>query len=378
MRISSSNVVLASAHQLQQSTSRKESLRYWTGERPAATAANSLGSGPPAQAASAARKANTPAASSSRAKGAVTGANDPESDDQLDASFRILKLLIEKMFGGKFRAVALPKPGAADATPPPPAAAVDAGPPQQGWGMEYKLDEVTREVEQLQFSAAGVVKTADGQEIGFTLGLQVQRANEQERHMDIQAGKAPVDPLILNFDGAAADLSSGTFRFDLQANGQAKDLPLLGGASAFLALDRNHDGQVNNGSELFGPATGQGFSELAKYDSDQNGWIDENDPVFGDLRLWQPAADGQGHLATLAEKNVGAIYLDSASTPFTYKDGAGQAQAATSATGVFLQEKRHGRHHSGAELLCLTLRRAKTVGYPERFAQEVLGHNRAA
>ena len=56
------------------------------------------------------------------------------------------------------------------------------------------------------------------------------------------------------------------------------------------------------------------------------------------MRLWQPAADGQGRLVTLAEKNVGAIYLDSASTPFTYKDVAGQAQAATSATGVFLQE----------------------------------------
>jgi len=242
------------------------------------------------------------------------------------------------MFSSKFRVVAVPKSGAAGSMPQLPAAAADTSPAQQGWGMEYKFDEVTREVEQLQFSAAGVVKTSDGREIDFTLALQVQRANEQEHHIEIQAGEAPVDPLILNFDGAAADLSAGTFQFDLKTDGQAKDLPLLGSATAFLALDRNHDGQVNNGSELFGPATGQGFSELAQYDSDQNGWIDENDPIFRDLRLWQPAADGPGNLLTLAEKNVGAIYLDSAATPFTYKDASGQAQAATSATSVFLQE----------------------------------------
>ena len=338
MRISSSNVVLGSTHELRQSTSRKESLRYWTGEGRAAADASSLGPPQPAQAASAARKANPSATPSSRAKGAVTEAQDMESDAQLDALTRTLKLLIEKMFGGKIRAVAMPKLDAADSMPQLPAAAADASPARQGWGLEYRFDQVSREVEQLQFSAAGVIKTADGRDIAFTLALQVQRANEQKQHIEIEVGEALVDPLILNFGGSAADLSPGTFQFDLQANGQAEDLPLLGSASAFLALDRNHDGQINNGSELFGPATGQGFSELAQYDSDQNGWIDENDQVFADLRLWQPAADGKSNLASLAEKSVGAIYLNSVSTPFTYKDAAGQALATTSATGVFLQE----------------------------------------
>lgn len=45
----------------------------------------------------------------------------------------------------------------------------------------------------------------------------------------------------------------------------------------FLALDKNGDSVINDGKELFGAATGQGFKELAIYDSDKNYWIDEND-----------------------------------------------------------------------------------------------------
>lgn len=43
---------------------------------------------------------------------------------------------------------------------------------------------------------------------------------------------------------------------------------------------------VNNGSELFGPTNGNGFQELAEYDKDGNGWIDENDEIFGSLKIW--------------------------------------------------------------------------------------------
>ena len=340
MKISSSTVALSSAHELRQSESRKESLRYWAGERPTTTPTDtiSLSSPPRSQPSWASPKPNPSDAASSPAKDSVKAAKATDSDTQLDAASLILKVLIEKMFGGKIRLGSITKLDNADSPPPQPPTQTDAAAAPLGWGMEYKADEVSEEFEQLQFNAAGVIKTSDGQEIAFSLALQIQRLNVQEQHIEIKAGDALVDPLVLNFDGSAAQLSSGTFKFDLQTDGQAKDLPLLGSASAFLALDRNHDGQINNGSELFGPTTGQGFSELAKLDSDRNGWIDENDPAYADLRLWQPASEGKGNLTTLADKNVGAIYLDSVSTPFTYKDDAGNAQATTSATSVFLQE----------------------------------------
>jgi hypothetical protein len=343
MRISASNVVLASDYQLRRSASRKESLQCWVGQRPPSATGDTGRTSTTPHSPAVDVQAHAPAVSASCVKD-VRAADDKKSDDQLDATSRIWKLLVEKMFGGKLRLASLPKLDPADPLPQLPAAPTHNSTPQQatrqGWGMEYKVDEVSLETEQLQFSAAGVIKTADGQEINFRLALQMQRADVEEQHIDIKAGDAAlaVDPLVLNFDGSAAQLRSGTFQFDLKADGQSENLPLLGSTSAFLALDKNHDGQVNDGSELFGPTTGSGFSQLAQYDSDQNGWIDENDPVYSDLRLWQPSSDGKGQLATLAEKNVGAICLQSTSTPFTYKDSAGQIQGTLSNTGVFLEE----------------------------------------
>ncbi len=338
MRISSSNVMLSSAHALYQTSSRTESLQVWVGDQRPNTNASPLGSLGSAPTPAPLPKANNAATSSSGAKQGVNQTEAEKTDEQLEPTMRILKRLIEKMFGGKIRIAVMPKSSPSDASPELPAAPAESAPARQGWGMEYKLDEVTKEMEQLQFAASGVIKTADGKTISFNLAMEIQRVNVQEQHITIAAGDALIDPLVLNFDGSAVQLQSGKFQFDLQADGKTESLPLLGHASAFLALDRNKDGQINNGSELFGPTTGQGFSELAQYDSDHNGWIDENDAVYSDLRLWQPTANGQGNLTTLADKGVGAIHLGSAATPFTYKDSAGQAQATTSATGVFLQE----------------------------------------
>jgi hypothetical protein len=45
------------------------------------------------------------------------------------------------------------------------------------------------------------------------------------------------------------------------------------------------DGRVNDGRELFGPITGDGFAELAAYDDDGNNWIDENDGIYDNLSI---------------------------------------------------------------------------------------------
>jgi hypothetical protein len=45
------------------------------------------------------------------------------------------------------------------------------------------------------------------------------------------------------------------------------------------------DGRVNDGRELFGPRTGDGFAELAAYDDDGNNWIDENDGIHDNLSI---------------------------------------------------------------------------------------------
>jgi len=137
----------------------------------------------------------------------------------------------------------------------------------------------------------------------------------------------------VNFGGAPARLTEGKVSFDLNSDGNAESISFVAGGSGFLALDKNGDGKVNNGGELFGPQTGSGYGELAAYDGDHNGWIDENDAVFSKLRIW--SEDG---LSTLLEKGIGAISISSADTPFAMKDSAGASQGNVSSTGVYLSE----------------------------------------
>jgi hypothetical protein len=153
MRISSSNVVLSSAHELRQSESRKESLRSWTGERPATTPTDTFSFSSPqlSQTSWVSRKPNASDASSSHAKDGVKWAEDTDSDAQLDAPTRVLMAMIEKMFGGKFRVASIPKPHNADPPPPRPTTQADAAAAPLGWGIEYKADQVSQEFEQLQF-----------------------------------------------------------------------------------------------------------------------------------------------------------------------------------------------------------------------------------
>ena len=207
-----------------------------------------------------------------------------------------------------------------------------------GVGLEYQRHSSYTETEQTDFSAQGVVRTADGREISFQMNLSMARAYHTEEHVEVSMGTKLKDPLVLNFAGAAAELSEMTFRFDLDSDGKDENLRALRPGSGFLVFDRNGDGKANNGRELFGAVSGNGFAELAALDGDGNGWIDENDSAYGSLYVWNRDASGGDALRSLREANVGAIALACADTPFSVKDADNQLLAQVRSTGVFLKE----------------------------------------
>ncbi len=208
-----------------------------------------------------------------------------------------------------------------------------------GWGLEYDRTESVHELEQTQVSAQGLVRTADGQEIRFVTQLTMQREFTQQTQTSLRLGDAArIDPLVLNFNGSAAQLSDTRFSFDLNADGQADSIAMPMAGTGFLALDKNQDGRINDGSELFGPASGDGFADLARYDSDGNHWIDANDPIFAQLRIWQPQENGQDQLGTLAEHGVGALYLGQVASPFAIRDANNQGLGQVRNSGLFLYE----------------------------------------
>lgn len=206
--------------------------------------------------------------------------------------------------------------------------------------IEYTRHEAYSESEQTSFAASGVINTADGRQINFALSLSMSRSYHQESDVSIRFGNAPQtqDPLVINFDGNAAQLTDQRFSFDLDADGDKESINFATGGSGFLALDRNGDGRINDGNELFGTTSGNGFADLAALDSDENGWIDENDAAYNQLRVWSKDASGNDQLATLKQADVGAIGLAHAGTPFSIKDASNELQAQVRSTGVFLHE----------------------------------------
>lgn len=229
---------------------------------------------------------------------------------------------------------------AEQATPQPPAQPSGERPTSAGFGIEYDRQERYSEVEQTQFAASGTVKTADGREINFQLQLSMQRSYVEESNVSIRLGDAArkVDPLVLNFSGSAAQLTDQRFSFDLNADGQKEQISFVAPGSGFLVFDRNQDGRINDGRELFGPTTNDGFAELAALDDDGNGWIDESDAAFDKLQIWSRDGAGNDRLQSLATAGVGAIALSRVATPFDIKDNANELLGQVRSSGIFLQE----------------------------------------
>ncbi len=190
-------------------------------------------------------------------------------------------------------------------------------------GIEFRFTRDLVEEERAIYVASGKVKTSDGREVAFWLVLSMEREWKESESQWLLVGGRTQDPLVVVVDGSHARLSEQIIEFDLDLDGIPDRVPVPAPGSGFLVIDHNGDGQLNDGGELFGPISGDGFGDLSRYDLDGNGWIDEGDPVFRDLRVWMWDG-GRGRMYTLPELGLGAIFLRSAETPFTLRDGPRQ------------------------------------------------------
>lgn len=196
------------------------------------------------------------------------------------------------------------------------------------------------ETETTCFSTRGKVVTGDGREIEFGMDLQMSRsfkAYYEENYVPPQAQLC--DPLVINLNAGIGNLSDQKFMFDLDQDGILDKVSQLESGSGFLALDKNSDGKINDGGELFGTKSGDGFRELAAYDDDGDGWIDEDDEIFDKLLIWAKDDSGKDTLYHLKEAGVGAICLSHVPTEFSLNSMQNhQTNGIVRSTGIFLFE----------------------------------------
>ena len=131
----------------------------------------------------------------------------------------------------------------------------------------------------------------------------------------------------------------------MNADGTPEQIPGMGKGSGFLVFDRNGNGKADDGSELFGVASGNGFADLAKLDSDRNGWIDEADAAFSQLGIW--SGDGFG---SLKEQGVGALFTSAVNAEFSLKTKSNELLGQIRAAGLYLSEAGEVGHMQQVDL----------------------------
>ena len=290
-----------------------------------------------------------------RSRAAVDEINSKACDNCLETDMKearrdpanqLLIALVEHMSGRSFRSFELDIPVSGESTDDPDKAPVAVeSPPIQvtireqtpAFSVEYTESHTLEEHETTSFSARGVIRTADDADIRFDLQLEMQRSYREESQTRIRMGAAQrEDPLVINFSGNAAQLRDQRFDFDLNADGDLQSLPLLASGSGYLAFDRNGDGRVNNGSELFGALSGDGYADLQALDKDGNGWVDAGDTASEQLFLWLPEDGGDGKLLPLEEAGIAAISTANIATPFELRGQQNTDLGAVRATGLYL------------------------------------------
>ena len=248
-------------------------------------------------------------------------AYDPEQGERLavllrvlaalnpDGAERMLETIHQTMARFNGAAAAMPTPGA-----PMPATADQA--PAETTTTQVLHFELDLEITTSSSLESAVVELREqGIEVQATRVETTQSFRLHVEFTGVRQETRKSDPLVLDLGGDGVHLTgvADGADFDINADGRTDRTAFVQGDDAFLALDRNGNGRIDDGSELFGDQHGalNGFEELARFDDNRDGRIDRSDAIFDSLRLLHGSREGQeaARLSTLLEHGIESFDL---------------------------------------------------------------------
>ncbi|MDN4146078.1 calcium-binding protein [Pseudomonas tohonis] len=144
---------------------------------------------------------------------------------------------------------------------------------------------------------------------------------DKEVNTNFDSALKTASPMVLDLDGDGIETygAEGQTLFDHDGDGNKHGSGWVKPDDGLLVLDRNHNGSIDNGHELFGENTlladgtkaKDGFAAMQAVDGNADGKLDANDAVWGDLRVWRDLnGDGisqSGELFTLQDLGIESI-----------------------------------------------------------------------
>jgi len=210
-------------------------------------------------------------------------------------------------------------------------------------GDLLSVEEWQSHEQQLNYQVQGKFNINDNElSLNYNFALSSKRTSYSKIEMSAAALK---DPLIVQFGSQGLGDIKGQKDFAINQDDTLDNLPIFSGDVGYLVYDKNNNQQADNGSELFGPKTGQGFAELALLDSNKNGFIDAEDQQFEQLFLWQPSDEDEqtAQWISLKDAKIQAISLSAINTPFDFYDQHGQIQAQLRQSSFAISDDGYGR-----------------------------------
>ena len=173
--------------------------------------------------------------------------------------------------------------------------------------MSFALDETGLSFSWTQTEAFAATITGDG----FSLSIAGVRV--QSFQLELEREVAQSDPLQIDLSGDGFETTglSWSVRWDITGDGVSEDVSVASDDDAVLALDRNGNGRIDSGKELFGEQNGHanGYAQLRRYDDNHDGVIDASDNIFAALKLLRWQTDGSQQLQTLADAGIASLSL---------------------------------------------------------------------